>query len=95
MVITPTIGRVVWYTPAAHPAPEGADYGGQPFGALVTYVHGDRLVNLAVFDHNGVAQSRTAVPLVQEGDDKPGDGRCYCEWMPYQIGQAKKHAAGA
>jgi hypothetical protein len=91
MIITPTVGRVVWYTPADG-APEGYNNGGQPFAALVAYVHSDRMVNLAVFDHNGVAQSRTSVPLVQEGDPKSVGGY-YCEWMPYQIGQAKKHAS--
>jgi hypothetical protein len=90
MIISPTVGRVVWYTPVDN-APEGVDHKGQPFAAIVTYVWSDRLVNLAVFDHSGFAQSRTSVQLVQEGDAKP-DGVPYCEWMPYQLGQAKKHA---
>lgn len=90
-MIKPTVGRVVWYTPVDN-APEGVNHKGQPFAAIVTYVFHDRMVNLAVFDHNGVAQSRTSVPLVQEGEQPP-NGSPYCEWMPYQIGQAKKHEA--
>ena len=91
MIIAPTVGRVVWYTPVAG-APEGVNHTDQPFAALVTYVWGDRMVNLAVFDHNGVAQSRTSVPLVQEGDELP-NGSPFCRWMPFQIGQAKRHDA--
>jgi hypothetical protein len=93
MIISPTVGRVVWYTPVDNDEPERVvDHGDQPFAAIVTYVHNDRMVNLAVFGHNGVAQPRTSVQLVQEGDDKPS-GTPYCEWMPYQLGQAKKHAS--
>lgn len=84
-VISPTVGRVVWYTP-----PSGhVDHGDQPFAALVTYVHDDRLINLAFFDHDAHPGAATSVVLVQEGDPKP-DSR-YADWMPYQLGQAKKH----
>jgi hypothetical protein len=85
-MIKPSVGRVVWYRPE-HVDPEE-----QPFAAIVTYVWNDRLVNLAVFDHYGVIQTRTSALLVQEGDPKPEVGS-YAEWMPYQIGQAKKHEA--
>lgn len=57
--------------------------------ALIAYVWGDDMVNLHVIDHNGVGHSKTSVRLVQENEPKP-DGY-YCEWMPYQIGQAKRH----
>lgn len=87
IVITPTIGRVVWFWPARR---EGEPYSEQPFSASVVYVWGDRLVNLAAFDHNGTPESHTSVPLVQEGDPKPEYG-FYAQWMPYQVGQAKKH----
>jgi hypothetical protein len=62
----------------------------QPLAALVTVVWGDRMVNIAGFDANGIPFNRTSVTLVQEGDVPPEFGR-YVEWMPYQIGQAKKH----
>jgi hypothetical protein len=85
MIITPTVGRVVWYREP------GTDQGEQPFVALVTYVWNDRLVNVAAFDHCGALKCPTSVQLLQEGDDRPTTP--FCEWMPYQIGQAKKHAA--
>lgn len=85
-MIKPSVGRVVWFTPYA----DAENYhGDQPMAAIVTYVFGDRMVNLAVFDHNGNSKPYTSVTLVQEGDPRP-DGR-FAEWMPYQIGQAKKH----
>jgi hypothetical protein len=54
----------------------------------------DALVNLTVFDSNGVSHSRTSVPLVHAGEPKPEHGY-FCEWMPYQIGQAAKAAASS
>lgn len=94
--IKPTVGRVVWFYRAnsfdttAFAAPAE----GEPLAAIVTRVWNDRGVNLAVFDANGVTHPRTSVPLVQEGDDVPEHGP-YATWMPYQVSQAKKHAADA
>jgi len=82
-IITPTIGRVVWYQSAERTA--------QPYAALVTYVHSDRMVNLGGFTANGVPFAATSVTLVQDGDEKPAYS--YCEWMPYQKGQAAKTEA--
>lgn len=90
-MITPTAGRVVWYFKSpnenesgfARPANEAT-----PLAAIIAYVHSDRMVNLTVFDANGVPHPRTSVPLVQEGDEIPGGS--HCEWMPYQKGQAAK-----
>lgn len=86
-VITPTVGRVVWFYPAGHPANQ------PPLPAIVTAPWGDRCVNLAIFERNGVPMSHppTSVTLVQPGDPIPTAG-CYCTWMPYQIGQAAKAA---
>jgi len=53
----------------------------------VAHVFNDVLVNLSVFDSNGVSHSRTSVKLVQAGEAKPEHGY-FCEWMPYQVGQA-------
>lgn len=50
------------------------------------------MVNLATFDHNGNPQPKTSVPLLQDDDAKP-EGGYFCSWMPYQVGQAKKHEA--
>ncbi len=87
MVITPTVGRVVWFYPKGHRSGE------QPLAALVAHVSSDTCVNLAIFDANGkpLADPPTSVLLVQEDSEVPSGG-CYCCWMPYQIGQAKKNA---
>jgi hypothetical protein len=37
---------------------------------------------------------KLSVTLVQDGDQLPSGGG-YAEWMPYQQGQAKKHAEAA
>lgn len=89
-MIVPTAGRIVWYRAKllgnSHPkeSPEQA--------AIVVKVHNDRLVNLVVFGHQGQQIPMLAVPLVQQDDEAPSD-RSYCEWMPYQKGQAAKTEA--
>lgn len=106
-MIKPTIGRKVWYwpsdydrhiglkTPARydHSVIEAYD-GSQPCDATIVYVHSDRMVNLQVIDHNGHPHIRTSIELFQEGEERPAS-RSYAEWMPYQVGQAKKHAEPA
>lgn len=88
-MIEPTIGRVVWFTPAK--TDESLSGSSQPLAALVAHVHSDRCVNLAVFDANGGgSHSRTSVTLLQDDDVAPEAGY-YAEWMPYQKGQAAKH----
>lgn len=82
--IIPTIGRVVWYY-------HGQAAQSQPYAALVTYVHSPALVNLVAFNANGEPLSCTSVPLHQDGDERPSGH--YCEWMPYQKGQAAKTVA--
>lgn len=90
--IKPTVGRVVWFYPSACLIDDGvAGEVGQPLAAVVTAAHNDELINLAVFDALGKVWPRISVPLVQEGQGSPTD-RPYAAWMPYQIGQAKKHA---
>jgi hypothetical protein len=94
-MIKPTPGRVVWYRPSVEDYASMTTFHGvpsQPFAAIVAYVWNDRLVNLTVSDQGGRTHARTSVPLVQEGDPAFAGGR-YCEWMPYQVGQAKKHDA--
>jgi hypothetical protein len=90
-MITPTVGRVVWFAPARGDTAMtfGVD---QPCAALVAYVWNDRMVNLAVFDHNGAFHARTSVPLLQDDDAKP-EGGYFATWMPYQKGQAAKTEA--
>lgn len=102
-MIKPTIGRKLWYWPSNADRHIGLDYVpgphnppivahdfSQPCDATVVYVHSDNLVNLRVTDHNGNTHARTSVHLVQEGE-APDAGEAFAEWMPYQVGQAKKH----
>ena len=86
-MITPTIGRIVWYHPGL--SEPGTDHGDQPMAAIVTYVWNNTLINVAYWDHNGMFNSRTSVELCQF-DTHPSEG-AWCEWMPYQKGQAAKY----
>lgn len=83
-MIQPVNGRVVWFYPSkAH-----KESGAQPMAAQVAYVHSDRMVNVGYLDYNGVHQSATSVPLLQDDDAAPAGH--FCEWMPYQKGQAQR-----
>ena len=88
-IIKPTVGRIVWFHPDPHTGETGfaRHNDDEPYAAIIVRVWSDFLVNLSVFDANGVAHSRTSVPLVQEGDCVPGSGS-YCEWMLFLKGQA-------
>lgn len=90
-MIKPTIGRVVWFQPAKQ---ADQPLRTQPYPALICYVHSDSLINVAYFNEGGTACSGTSVRLVQEGEDVPANGY-FTEWMPYQVGQAKKDAPAA
>ncbi len=84
-MIKPTIGRVVWF----YKAVAGQSHKG-PLAAIVTKVHFDTMVNLAVFNEDGVSHGETSVILKQ--DPQEFDPACnFCEWMPYQVGQAAKY----
>lgn len=85
-MITPTIGRVVWFYPA------GVAHTAQPFPALISYVWNDSLINVGGFDANGVPFAATSVFLNGEGYGNPGGG-AWATWMPYQKGQAAKAEA--
>lgn len=81
-MIKPTVGRVVWFRP------EGREEHDQPLAAIVTFIHSDQEVNLSIFSQDGFPLGRTHITLVQAEDEVP-EGE-YCEWMPYQLGQAAK-----
>lgn len=83
-MISPTIGRQVWYFPTMFER----KLGDQPFAATVVYVHSDRNVNLVVLGHRGETIVKEHVRLVQDGESAPTE-KGHCEWMPYQKGQAK------
>jgi len=84
-MIKPTIGRVMWYWP------EKQFRDDQPWAAFVVKVWDDNMVNLTVCNHEGNVQPKTSVPVVQDGSPYTAGDSPYVEWMPYQIGQAKKH----
>lgn len=83
-IIEPTPGRIVWFWP------EGESPNQKPQAAIVVGVQGTRLVNLMAFSYWGEPATHLDVPVIQEGDPKPRQR--YATWMPYQLGQAKKHA---
>lgn len=85
-MIEPTVGRIVWYYP--FPGEPGPSAGGQPLAAQIAHVWSDTCVNLMVVDANGNTYSKTSILLLQDGNPRPGLG--FCEWMPYQKGQAAK-----
>lgn len=90
----PTIGRKVWFWPNGSKlttsGPLDVFDEKQALDATVVCVFGDRMVNLSVTDHGGRVHSVRSCTLRQEGDEVPGGG--YCEWMPYQVNQAKTSA---
>jgi hypothetical protein len=84
-MIKPTVGQVLWLFGA-----RGVNLDiSQPFKADVAFVHNDCLINVGYLDHIGGIGSLTSVILLQDDDLKP-EGRPFCVWMPYQVGQAKK-----
>jgi hypothetical protein len=86
-VITPTIGRVVWYWPASA-EPLQIIEPTQPFKADIVCVHADGTINLAGYDHGGAPFAESHCPL-WEGEGARPEGSCW-QWMPYQKGQAAK-----
>lgn len=84
-MIKPTVGRIVWFWSSI--SNKNAEM--PPLAAIVTNVHSDEMVDLCIFSQNGNPNPQTSVPLVQPETEHPKTGM-FCEWMPYQIGQAKK-----
>lgn len=89
--IKPAIGRVVIFHPHATDVIDNY-LPGQGLAAQIAHVHTDSCVNLGVLDSNGKHHNRTSVLLIQPSDKAPEQGG-YCEWMPYQKGQAAKTEA--
>lgn len=104
-IITPTVGRKIWYRPAAY---DLIGLGAmtvaqdQPLDATVLAVWGDRCINAEVKDVTGKHFVKMSATLVQEGDALPMQGPKdaegnatpggYFQWMPYQQAQAAKEA---
>lgn len=93
-LIKPTVGRALWFFPGtALAVSRGIAYEpGTPLAASIVYVHGDRMVNLAVLDTKGKSHGLLSVPLLQENDAPPSN-EFFAMWMPYQNGQAAKAEA--
>lgn len=83
-MIKPTVGRMVWYRRygSASPLIEAA---------IVCGVVNDTTVNLCIFESSGFPSGQSSVHLKQSDDEHPPAP--YCEWMPYQLGQAAKTEA--
>ena len=78
-MIIPKVGAHVLF----HPFNENErlpDY--QPHAAIVTYVHNDRLVNLAAFNSGGGTYARENVELLQDDDRAPNGKTPFAEWVP-------------
>lgn len=86
-MIKPTVGRVVLFYPDLS-FPSAGEIG-QPLAATIAFVHSDTCVNLCVVDANGVTCPQTSVFLRQDDAIAPENVR-YCEWMPFQKGQAER-----
>lgn len=78
-MIEPTVGRNVHYYQNKHQYEEGM----QPFHANILYVHNDRMINVAGWNHNGTSYSSSSCPLLQDDDPIPELGY-FAVWMPYQ-----------
>lgn len=92
-MIEPTAGRVVNYWPSESDKDRMAvGVKERPLAAHVAFVWNPRMVNVMVIDANGNPYPMTSVLFAQDGDPVPGGGG-YCEWMPYQKGQAAKTEA--
>lgn len=87
-MITPAPGRVVWFYKDL-----GQRQDQRPLAAIVTWVHNDRLVNLAVFSKDGGVVGWPDVPLLQDDEPIAKPWMPFAEWMPYQKGQAAKTEA--
>jgi len=83
-MIEPTVGRIVHYR---HPARLPS---ANPQAAVITDCRpGDDYIDVIVFSKQHGATPVNYV-LLWQGEGTPPSGIPYCEWMPYQKGQAAK-----
>lgn len=89
--LRPTIGRRVWFFSDERYGQSGLHINdhSQPCDAGIVYVWNDGLVNLDVTDHHGNHHAFSSVTLVQPGEGRPEKQGYWCEWMPFQVGQAR------
>lgn len=79
-MIAPSVGRIVWFYPGVLDTIQRPQ--GEPLAAVIARVWTDSLVNLCVFDSNGLPAAKTSVPFIQDGAPRPEAGDAYCSWMP-------------
>lgn len=79
-MIKPTIGRRVWYWAHSDQV--------SPYDAGIAFVENDNTLNISYADHTGMMHAEIGVYLWQGEGARPTGP--YCEWMPYQLGQAAK-----
>lgn len=89
-MISPTIGRRLWFWPNAHSSTFACLDIKQPMGAGVIFVTNDRKVNLFVTDHFGGTHFVPDCILLQDDDKKPSPPTAFASWMPYQKAAAEK-----
>lgn len=85
--ILPTVGRKVWYRTGNSDQKMNKINPDDPLDATIVGIWADGLINVVVFDSHGNMFTRTGIRLRQEGETI--SNQSYCEWMPYQVGQAK------
>lgn len=91
-LITPSVGRVVYFHPHdRHPEMRWVDRN-QPMAAIVALVNSDTNLNLTVFDQEGNSFAVQNVTLVHDIDAGPIPDAHFAFWMPYQLGQARRAA---
>lgn len=101
-VMVPTVGRKIWLwlSGADRLAYEKARAAGidhpavQPLDASICYTFSDHCISVTASDRDRAcaALMHLSVELIQDGepwDEKTGK---HCQWMPYQVGQAKTSA---
>ena len=76
----PTVGRIVYYK--SYGSPNG-EFKSEDRAAIITYVHNDDVVDLCVLNPTGMFFNQRV------SHDFDGRGGTW-NWMPYQLGQAKK-----
>lgn len=92
-VIVPTIGRQLWFWESgAKRAEAEIDRRVQAEAATVVYVVDERCVHLQVLSLKGRARAVLNAQLKQPGDPWNQTTGPHCQWIPYQVGQAKASA---
>ena len=77
------VGRGIWFWPNG----SNSKHDEQACAAIVTFLHSDRLVNIAYFTPAGEVRSRENVVAMQPGDQWPADGSAFVCFVPAQAAQ--------